>query len=253
MIRTAAAFATITLTWLASPPLAVAEGSQVPPRSISVTGAATVHVVPDEVVFTVGVEAVNPKLDAVRSEVAAAVQKAQAVAKDLGIEPVDVQTDQIRLQPEYDSYAQQTRDKPRRLIAYSATTRLSITLRDVSKADELLAKLLKAGVNTINDVDFRTTKLRARRDEARKLAIHAAREKAELLAAELGQKIGRPLTISEEPTPGYYPRGWYGAATQVQVNASARSEEGPPADEGGTVALGQIGVTASVSVTFELE
>ena len=115
--------------------------------------------------------------------------------------------------------------------------------------------MLQAGATYIHGVDFRTTELRKYRDQARALAIKAAREKAEALARELGQQVGAPLHINEEQS-GWY--SWYGSwwggrygnvATQnVVQNAGGQAWGGE-----GTIAPGQISVTARVAVEFELQ
>ena len=230
---------------------ALADDPKPPVRTISVSGTAKVNVVPDEVVLTIGVEARNAKLDVAKKEVDAGIQKAIAVAKDSGIEAKDVQTDRLELRPEYEDreFAQQYSGKLPKLLGYFAHNRISITLRDVSKREDLITALLKAGINSIESVDFQTSKLREYRDQARLMAIRAAKEKAELMARELGMKVGKPVTITEQSYPSYY-AGRSNRLSNVQQTVA----EVPSAasEDGGTVALGQIGVSATVQIIFEL-
>jgi hypothetical protein len=71
------------------------------------------------------------------------------------------------------------------------------------------------------------------------------------MAGELGQKAGRPYSIREDQTMSWsaYNSRWGGGLTQnVSQNA------GPEAViDQGSIALGQISVTARVTVSFELE
>ena len=81
-----------------------------------------------------------------------------------------------------------------------------LTLRDISKFESILSNVLKAGANYVHGVQFRTTELRKHRDEARSLAIKAAQKKANDLAKELGQIVGKPYKIQENPS-GWW--SWY--------------------------------------------
>jgi len=129
-----------------------------------------------------------------------------------------------------------------------------------------LSQSLDAGVNYINNIDFRTTELKKYREQARAMAVQAALKKARDLTKELGAKVGKPLNISEYGGwyyPSYYAQQWggsyggyYGGGYQAQSfqNVQTSVSSGDPSNEtGDTVALGQIQVTASVTVNFEVE
>lgn len=105
-------------------------------------------------------------------------------------------------------------------------------------------------------MEFGTSELRTHRDAARALAVKAAQEKANDLAAAAGLRIvGGPLGLSAYSYGGgaSYRRlrlGGYGQSQNVVQNAGAGGD-GIGAD--GTVALGKISVTASVSMAFQLQ
>lgn len=235
------------LTVLLSSPAVAAD---VGPRTISTSGEADVKVVPDEVTLTLGVETSDKDLETAKNQNDARVKRILAVAKEAGIDPRQMKTDYLSLEPRYDS-----RNNERIFLGYWVRKSLTITLRDVSKFEDVLSRSLAAGANYVHGVDFRTTELRKHRDRARSMAIKAAQQKAIDLAAELGQKVGKPRSIQEGGSGWYSGYGsWWGShwgnyASQNAVQnagAMSSSEEGP-------LALGQISVRASVSVTFELE
>lgn len=219
------------------------------PRLITVTGDAEVKVVPDEVVLTLGVETSNKDINIAKSENDLKVQKIIGVAKKLKIEDKHIQTDYINIEPRYKDQWEN-----RDFVGYFVRKNISITLRDTAKFEELLSGVLDAGVNYVHGIDFRTTELRKYRDEARALAIKAAQEKANDLARQLGQKVGRPHAIQEGMIgwwSGYFGgwgRGYRGAMSQNVVQNAAMPSEG-----GSSIALGQITVKAQVTVSFELE
>ncbi len=220
-------------------------------NTISVTGDAAVMVVPDEVILILGIQTSDRDLLIAKSENDAILKKLTALTQQLGIDPKYVQTDFIRIQPRYDDgYTQ------RNFVAYFVQKTVKITLKDITKFEELLTGALLAGVNYVHGIDFRTTELRKYRDQARDLAIKAAREKAEALAGALDQQVTRPTNIQENrlywwSSYGSWWSGGYGGAQSQNVVQNAGGA--PSGDDESSIALGQISVTASVTVTFELE
>ena len=220
------------------------------PRLITVSGEAEVRVVPDEVILTLGVETWDKNLDVAKSRNDEIVKKVLALAADYDIPPEHVQTDYIGIEPRYKDGYYEERD----FIGFFVHKTIVITLRDLSKFEDLLSGALKAGVNYVQGIEFRTTELRKYRDEARALAIQAAKEKATALAGELGQKVGDPQTIQEDQSgwwSGY--SAWWGSRWGGAMSQNVIQEMGGTAGtEGSSVAPGQIDVNARVTVSFEL-
>jgi len=217
-------------------------------RSITVTGSAEVRVAPDEVVLTLGVETWDENINIAKSKNDDIVQRVLALARDSGIDPSHIQTDYVSIEPRYqDTY------ETRNFLGYFVRKTIALTLRDVSKFEELLSSVLGAGVNYVHGVEFRTTELRKYRDEARSLAIKAAREKAQALAKELGHDVGEPLTISEEQSNWWagYSAWWGSRGGMMQQNVSQSMGE-TSWDSAGPTPPGQITVSARVTVEFDL-
>lgn len=220
-----------------------------PPRTVSVSGTAEVRVEPDEVVLTLGVETMKPKMDEAKKDNDSRMKAVIAAARDIGIESKDIRTDFVQVEPRYrDSYEQ------RDFIGYNVRQTLVVTLRDVPKFELLMEKVLLAGANHIMGVEFKTSKARQHRDTARRDAMKAAKEKAELLAGELDQAVGQPLAINEANFYWSNPySGWWGARGGQMMQNSIASAGDSAMDGGGSFMPGQLGVTATVNVTFELE
>ncbi len=220
---------------------------------ISVTGSAEVKVAPDEIHISVGVETRDANLNEVKRQHDQIMAGVLKFLKDK-VPDKDMQTDLITIAPEYDSNVSRT--KP---VVYIVRKSLEIKLTTIADFEPILTGLLSNGVNYIHNIDFRTTQLRKHRDQARSMAVRAAREKADALAKELGVKCGKPTAINANEWGGWwsgYPNPWggrgysyYGQAQNVVQNAG-----GGPTDTGGeTLSVGQITVSASVNVTFSLE
>jgi uncharacterized protein len=241
-----------TVTLGVAPAAAQTESPQdrAAPRLVTVTGEAVVNVVPDEVVLTLGVESSDKQLRRAKSLNDERVKQVLAAAEKLGIPAKDIQTDHISIEPRYrDSYEQ------RDFIGYFVRQTIVITLKDVSQFEDLLTDVLDAGANYVHGIQFRTTELRKHKDAARALAINAAREKAVALAQELDQKVGKPYAIREDQEgwgSGY--NSWWGSAGGLGMTQNVVQNAGNTGMEmDGALAPGQIGVTARVTVSFELE
>lgn len=232
---------------------AFTQGQPAPPqtRTIAVTGSADVRVVPNQVVLTLGVETWDPNLETAKTKNDTIVRQVLSLATmEYGIPPEHVQTDYIGVEPRYQNKDYGQGD----LIGYFVHKSIVITLDDLSLFEGLLSSALHAGVNYVQGIEFRTTDLRTYRDQARSLAIQAAKEKAAAMAGELGQKVGLPQTIEEQQNAwwsGY--SSWWGARWGSAMTQNTVQEfNGAPLSTDTSVAPGQISVTASVSVTFEL-
>ena len=213
---------------------------------VSVTGDAEIKVVPNQVVLALGVETRDRSLSAARTRNDNAVRSVLAAIQSLQIDPTDVQTDFIHVTIRYTSSAETIVDH------YVVEKSIAVTLKDVSKFESLLSAVLEAGANHVDHVEFLTTELRKYRDQARALAAQAAIEKANDLASAAGLKVvGKPTSVS---TYSYGGGSWYGRHYSSGANMAQNvyQSAGGGANEG-TIALGKISVTASVSMNFRME
>lgn len=235
MTRTLSIFAL-----LLAAPLAAQEA----PRSISVSGTAEIRVVPDEVILSLGVQTYHADLDTAKQENDARMARVLAVAREAEVPDERLATDYIRISPVYEF----NNGRQRHIDGYSVDRGLEIRLRDLDRFEDLLTDALASGANVVHGITFRTTELREHRDEARGLALDAAREKATDMAERLGQSLGDVLSIAEGSvgwSSGYGWRGGAGMQNVVQVAGDGSGASGPTTP-------GQIEVTARVSVTFAL-
>jgi hypothetical protein len=217
--------------------LAMAE-DRLPSKVVRVTGTAEIKVVPDRAVIDIGVEKQDPSASAAKHAEDAAARRILAALRTIGIDEKDVQTTYLSLQPQ--SYTR----KGVRISYFVAAQTMTITVRDLGKLDALLETLIKAGGNRIDSIGYETSELRKYRDQARGEAVKAAREKASALAKALGQDIGKAQSIEEAPEPESTANArfnYYGDETKVSARETAPS-----------IALGQKAISASVTVSFEL-
>jgi uncharacterized protein YggE len=207
-------------------------------RLISVAGTAEVNVAPDEVILSLGVESRDKVLSTAKGQNDASAKKVIALASDVGIEAKDIRTSALRMNPAY------SEDKTPRFLDFEVSQRIVITLKDLSKYETLMTRLLEAGITRVHGISFQVGQTRKYRDEARSKAMQAAKEKAVAMAAELGQTVGKPWEISEQDSDTPY----YGILANSVSNNSERAEP-----QESTVAPGQVTISASVRVSFQLE
>lgn len=245
--RLALALCAVTLT------LTSQVGAQTPnvdQAKISVNGEAVVYVKPDRILINFGVETSAPELTTAKTKNNEIVRRALTLFRESGIAEKDIQTDHLSIEPRYiNNYPKSE------FLGYFVRNAMVVTLNDAARIEEMVTRALGAGVNYVHGIDFQSVDLKKYREEARVLALKAAREKAEKMSAVLGQTIGRPLQITDNYANifGRQSSGWgnMGGANWSQnavQNMTAGGGEG-----GETIALGQIAVRAGVSVTFELK
>jgi uncharacterized protein YggE len=217
-----------------------------PPPLITVSGQAEVRVPPDEVVFTLGIEAVDKDILAAKARTDDSVKAVLAIARRNNVKPEDFQTSQISIQPKYNTddleYGQRATVK-REFVGYQVSKTVAIILRDISRFDSLLLDVLKAGVTRLSNLEFRDSQIRKHKDQARAMAIKAAQEKANLLAREIGQTVGPAYSITEAGVVPY---------SNVSQNRSD-TYAGSSSESESAIAPGSISITAQVTVSFRLQ
>ncbi len=220
-------------------------------RSVHVSGTAVVYVTPDRALIQLGVQSNGATPDETRNANGREIQRVINAVRALGVEDKDIATDYYIVYPIYDDTNSLV------IKGYRIDNTVSITLRDVSLADDAIVAALKSGANEVQDVQFYTSQLRAVRDQARELAMKAASEKAQALAGAAGAQAGCVLSVSENTWSHYYGL-WRGGrqsalwTQNVATNASP-SLDAPAPSEDTPISLGQIVVQAEVSASFSLE
>lgn len=207
-----------------------------PGRTISVSGTAEILTAPDMFELVIGFDVQDDSLDKVRDDSQKRAAALLAVASKHQIPDCDVQTQDLSLQPRYDSY------EHRKIVGYTASRGLVLTLRKIDDVEAVLYDMLAAGANRVDRVQFHSSAATEKKAEARVLAIKAARAKAEAMAAALGQSVGEPLRVEEDAGGGWRPA--------IASNYALSNETVPHVSD--TVATGKIQVQASVAVTFAL-
>jgi uncharacterized protein YggE len=207
-------------------------------RTIEVSGLGEIMVVPDRAELNLGVETFAPDLDEAKAANDKIVSAVLDAIKKNGVEEKHLQTDRFNINPRY----RETREE-RTLMGYQVRKSISVTLTDIDKFENVLSAALESGANQVHGFEFQTSEPRKHRDEARALALDAAKEKAVAMAKQYGQNIGRPITIMEE---------FSGPRVRPLATNVSRFVGGGVGEAGQAMASGRMAVTARVTVKFEL-
>lgn len=204
------------------------------PSGINVFGSHLIRVEPDyaSVRFTVAATAAQPK-DSF-DEVAAAVAEVRRVLGAAGVAEADVRSSRIALELAFEGYGEH-----RRAAGYQATRSFQIFARDLAGVEPLLVALVDAGAKLIQSVNYKSSRMRELRAQAREGAVRAARVKAETYAATAGVRVGRPLHIED-----------------INPDETSRRSHAPDVDlEGhseGTAGAGSITIAGAVMICFSI-
>lgn len=205
-------------------------------RTITVSATGTATAVPDSARIQTGVVSEATTAREALTANNATMAKLIAGLKENGVDPKDIQTATVNLNPRY---TQPPDGKPPVIDGYQASNQVEVHVRNLDKIGEVLDKIATLGANQINGIGFEVSAAETLRDAARKDAIANARRRAELYAAAAGAKIGKVMAINEGGGMDHQP---YFKAGRV-----AAAMDAVPVERG-TQAL-----DAHVTVTWELE
>jgi uncharacterized protein YggE len=143
---------------------------------VRVFGSAVVRVAPDLATILVGVTRVEPQPEPAFAAARTAAQSVGAYLQRRNMQ--DFGSSRITLSQEF-----RYTSGEQRFVGYAARIGFSVVLRNTDQVEETVTGLIGAGANELTSVTFQTSRLREVRADARRRAVAAAREKAELYCA----------------------------------------------------------------------
>jgi hypothetical protein len=215
-----------------------------PETTLNINAEAKINQAPDIAYITAGVTEERASAGEAMSAQAAAMNGVFSALTSAGVAAKDMQTSGLSLYPRYDYIEVPVRGGGTRgeqkLAGYVATNQVTARVRDLDKLGAAIDSLVNAGGNTFSGVTFAIENDSEIKNEARAQAMKTAIAKAELYARASDLKVARIVTISE----GYE----YAPQPVMMARAEMAMDGAAPTP----VAAGEVGVTASVSVMFEL-
>jgi uncharacterized protein YggE len=205
-------------------------------RTVAVTASANIKVPNDTAKVGFGVKRERKTRTAALQATAAGLRKVIAAAKAFpGVGEGDIRTGRIDVSPV----------KKGKVTVYRATEGIQVTLHEPDKSGELIAKGLAAGATGVSGPSFSVGNEEEAFAKVLAAAFDKAKERATVLAAQAGAKLGQALTIEEGSGAEFIgPRFESGGAEEA---AAVKTAPTPPTKPGTSR------VKATVHVVFELE
>lgn len=202
---------------------------------ITVNGEGKIAVVPDQVEINFSVTNFGKEATEVKKLNDQTVTKVISFLKKNSIPPSDYKTTKVILNKMYDSNQKK--------YTYQASQSFVILLKDITKYDQLMLGLVDNGINTVNNIEFKSSKIEQYKTEARQLASLDAKKRANDYVSVLNQKIGRAVSIIDNS--GYYQPLMH---KNIEIAMGAEVQEAQQ-----TIAIGEIEILSSVTITFALD
>lgn len=229
------ATAAVVLAWLLISSGSALAQSPETRDTLHVTGTGIVDLVPDQAAIRMGINARGYDIPSLQRETDQKIAEILDGFRGLDIEDRDLKATDIRISPRYryDKAAQQS-------VAdgFEVSRELSVTLRDLSLLGNLMTSATEAGVNNISPPQLSSSVYEEKYREALVQAVTQARERATVLTDAANVNLGPVLTMSVQ---GGHPR-----PEPMAMRAMAADEAS------GAYQAGEIGITATVHVTFAI-
>ncbi len=220
--------------------------SDVPKNTISMSAEGKVSAVPDLASMTLGVLTTASTAQKAQQDNTAKINAVIDYVKKQGIEAKDITTTQLSIYPQYEY----TNGK-NTITGYQANQSITVKVRGIDKSTDQVGKILDgstaAGVNEIQGVYMTFDDPDNLRQDARKIAIEKAKQKAQELADQAGLRLGKIVSISEGSS--YYP----GPVPYAMDQSLAREGMGMGGGGNAKVEPGSQDITASITVVFEVK
>ena len=202
--------------------------------TVAVQGRGSIDVVPDEVAFSVTLEARAGTVGESYQLVERRTAKALALLREQGIPAQRLQAMQLSIHPVYD-YKQ-----GQRLIGHDARRNINITLDDFQQYARALDSLASIEKIRFNQARLQSSEYNTLQIDALEAAFVDARKKADVLAVASGRTLGPVIQINEQGASHYQPR--------VQMDMMRSSAQGEA-----SIAPGTMEIQGSVTAVFTLQ
>ncbi len=220
----------------AQPPQPTAQSDS---HTITVSGSGTASGAPDTAYLDLGVQMTDADLGKAFNSVADSIAKVTKALTDAGIKPADIRTTGLNVYPQ-DQYDQQTGATTGR--TYQVANSVTVTIRDLTKLEDIITAAVNAGANTVNGLSFGFADQTALEDQAREAAVKDARARADKLAAALGVSVGDPVVVVELSNHGVQPM----PIMRMAANTAGAQASSMP------ISQGQLDVTINVQISYAI-
>jgi len=151
---------------------------------------------PDTIEIDAGIVTTGASGQAAMAANAALAERLIAAVRASGIEARDVRTSALSVTPRIRGDVRDEAAAPK-ILGYVARNRLTLRLRDLARAPDVIDALFAAGANEVEGPRFSLADPKPAIAAGRRLAVAEARAEADAYADALGMRITRVLQVSE--------------------------------------------------------
>lgn len=217
---------------------------------ISVNGKGEAVSIPDIATFSFAVNETAKTVKEAQEKATMKIDAALKAVKAGGVAEKDIKTSSYSINPHYE-YNQGICNQygcpngKNVLTGYDVNQTIEVKIRDLAKAGELFDSIGKAGIQTVNGLQFAIDDLDSVKAIAREEAIANAKEKAQKIAKDLGVKLVKITSFYDSSDEQVYPYAREMSAMGGDImNIKAASAPEIP--------VGEQKVTARVSISYEI-
>jgi uncharacterized protein len=163
------------------------------PTVISVSGEGHIFAVPDIASLHFGVQTGRQKTaESAMKLLAERMEAIMDAVQSAGVAEKDIKSQHLSLNPAYDWNEGRRIDR-----GFEANQSLLVKVRDLDSISDVLDAAVRAGANQAGSVNFTIDDPEDLKREARESAIADAKQKARVLAGQLGVTLGKMKGFSE--------------------------------------------------------
>jgi len=206
-------------------------------RTISIQAEGKVTAKPDIAMTTMGMLSSGKTVAEAQEANTKVMNTLITRLKALGIGEDDIQTANYNIGPQYNW----TEKGGRELLGYEVSQSVAVKIRDLTKANAVLALAGEVGANSVGGLQFTIDDRDVYKEQARDKALEKVAAKASALGQSLGVRFVNVISYDEFDG---------GAGGPVPYAAKALDSVSGPTPP--TVEAGSLDVVMNVAVTFEI-
>lgn len=206
--------------------------------TFNVSGNGKALVKPDIALVNIGVQTQSSTVKAAQQELNSKINQVTSAIKKVGIVDRDIQTTNYSINPNYDYQT-----SVQRIIGYSASTNLTIKIRNLDQVNDVIDSATENGANTVSGISFDVDDKTKALNEARQKAVAEAKTKAVDAAKIAGFTLGKIINYNENLDNGFRP----------PIAMMAIKADGGGRTESTQIEPGSSELTIEVTLSYEIK
>ncbi|MBI2042623.1 MAG: SIMPL domain-containing protein [Candidatus Nealsonbacteria bacterium] len=216
-------------------------------NNISFTGTGEVFIKPDLALITFAVQNEATTVAEAMSENTKKMNAIIDATKNLGVDGKDLETTSFNISPRYEWLDLETcinypcPSGERILVGYEVYQSLRVKIRNLEKTGNIIQSATDMGATDVSGLQFSVDNEDELKNQARKMAIDEAKNKAKELSSQLGVNLNKIINFSESEFPA--PVFLYGLE---QISMGSGMPDVP------RVETGENKIEVTVTITYEI-